>query len=304
LSRDSSSRRSCVAQRLTHRGNWPLSQIFQTLAYFRRAFHAAKSLRWTWIRINLTHSMVCEQFPPKPLKTIGREKRKSLQTSTYCDRKDPPKLGWGTQQTSPNSVGFDAVRDILAAFPPLPRPGVACMNFLRMTALTALLLCSTWILADDPRVHVDDPTGSFTPVGLSFSFTSNASGGGAFNFTNASGVAFTSLEINVAAPMPPGPITCGGNAFASCFQQSLTEGGFATIDFSGGPGIANGAALLIELGSGGWTPNATFTAVANETNEPEVPEPGMLTLFASGIGALWLRNKSSTWLLACPRRRP
>jgi len=168
------------------------------------------------------------------------------------------------------------------------------MNFMRLTALTALLLCSTWVLADDPRVHVDDPTGSFTPVGLSFAFTSNSSGGGVFNFTNTSGVAFITLEINVAAPMPPGPITCGGSAFAICFQQSLTEGGFATIDFSGGPGIANGMSLRIELGSTGWTPNATFTAFANETNEPETPEPGMLTLFASGIGVLWLRNKLSS----------
>ena len=179
---------------------------------------------------------------------------------------------------------------------------MGCMNLLRMTALTVLLLCSTWVLADDPRVHVDDPIGSFTPVGLSFSFTSNGAGGGVFSFTNASGVAFTFLEIDVAAPMPPGPITCGGSAFAHCFRQSLTEGGFATIDFSGGPGIANGAGFRIELGSGGWTPNATFTAVANETNEPETPEPGMLTLFASGIGVLCLRTKSSTWL--AERRRP
>jgi len=192
-----------------------------------------------------------------------------------------------------NSVGFGAAVGIYF------RPSCfylgrgARMNLLRMTALTALLLCSTWVLADDPRVHVDDPTGSFTPVGLSFAFTSNGSGGGVFSFTNASGVAFTFLEINVAAPMPPGPITCGGTAFTNCFQQPLTEGGFATIDFSGGPGIANGMAFRIELGSTGWTPNATFTAFANETNEPEqTPEPGMLTLFASGIGALWLRNKS------------
>ena len=44
----------------------------------------------------------------------------------------------------------------------------------------------------------------------------------------------------------------------------------------------------------GWTPNATFTALANPTDESQepTPEPGMLTLFASGIGALWLRKKS------------
>lgn len=173
------------------------------------------------------------------------------------------------------------------------------MKPLRIATLTALLLfCSAWDLAADPRVHVDDPTGSFTPVGLSFTFTSNGAGGGVSAFTNASGVTFTFLEIDVAAPMPPGPITCGGTAFAHCFRQGLTEGGFATIDFFGGPGIANGSGFRIELGPGGWTPNATFTAVANEPNEPEAPEPGMLTLVASGLGVLSLRSKSSAQAVA------
>src|SRR5271166_6080649 len=44
-------------------------------------FRAAKSLRWTWIRINLTRSIVCEQFPPKRLILNDRENRKILQTS-------------------------------------------------------------------------------------------------------------------------------------------------------------------------------------------------------------------------------
>ena len=173
------------------------------------------------------------------------------------------------------------------------------MNLLRMTALTALLLYSTWIFAADPRVHVDDPTGSFTPVGLSFTFTSDAAGGGVSNFTNTSGVTFTFLEIDVAAPMPPGPITCDGNAFTNCFQQWFTEGGFATVDFFGGPGILNGMAFQIDLGTSGWTPNATFTASANETDEPEpTPEPGMLIMFGSGFGALLLRNESSAQVIA------
>jgi len=141
------------------------------------------------------------------------------------------------------------------------------MNPLRMTALIVLLLCSTWVLAADSVIHVDDPTGSFALVALSFNFTSDGSGGGVSSLTSASGVAFTFLEIDVAAPMPPGPIMCGGNAFTNCFQQWFTEGGFATIDFSGGPGIANGMAFTIDLGATGWTPNDTFTASANETDD-------------------------------------
>lgn len=176
------------------------------------------------------------------------------------------------------------------------------MNLLRLTVLTALLLCSTWIVAADPRVHVDDPTGSFTRVGLMFGFTSNASGGGVFDFTNASGVTFEFLEINVPAPMPPGRITCGGNAFIQCFRESRPDGGFATIDFFGGPGIANGGGFSIDLGTTGWTPNADFAVSASGPNQP-TPEPGTLTLVASGVGALWLRRKSSLSSWFTERRR-
>ena len=90
MSRESSSQRSCVTQRSTQRGNWEIpAQPFdfgRDERDARRALCAAKSLHWTWISINLTVSMVCEQFPPKPLKTMGREKRKSLQMSTRCGR--------------------------------------------------------------------------------------------------------------------------------------------------------------------------------------------------------------------------
>ena len=171
------------------------------------------------------------------------------------------------------------------------------MKLLRITTLTAMFLfSSTWVLAADPRVHVDDPTGSFTPVGFTFMFTSNAFGGGESTFSNASGVTFKSLEINVAAPMPPGPITCGGNAFTHCFEEPSPDGGFATIDFFGGPGIANGRGFSINLGTTGWTPNATFTAFA--TGPQPTPEPGMLTLVASGLGVLLLRSKSSAQPIA------
>ena len=148
------------------------------------------------------------------------------------------------------------------------------MNLLRMSALTALLLFGSTLVmaAADPVIHVDDPAGSFAPVGLSFSFASDGSGGGVSMFTNTSGVTFTTLEVNVAAPQPAGAITCDGTAFTHCFRQWFTEAGFATIDFYGGPGIANGASFQIDLGTTGWTPNATFTAFANETDEPE-PTP-------------------------------
>src|SRR5271157_5688859 len=46
---------------------------------------------------------------------------------------------------------------------------------------------------------------------------------------------------------------------------------FATLFFSGGPGIPNLGSFSIDLGSFGWTPDATFQAYAN-------PEPGTFWL--------------------------
>jgi hypothetical protein len=165
------------------------------------------------------------------------------------------------------------------------------MRLLGFSFLLALIVtCSNWMFAFDPGVHVDDPQGPGTPVGLSFTFTSDAFGGGLLNFTNTSGLTFVTLQIDVPPPLPIAPITCGGNAFVHCFQQSFTVAEYATIDFFGGPGIPNGAMFQIDLGSTGWTPDATFEALANV---PIVtPEPGLLALFASGIGAIWLGRKA------------
>jgi hypothetical protein len=48
-------------------------------------------------------------------------------------------------------------------------------------------------------------------------------------------------------------------------------------------------AFDVDLGLAGWPANTTFFAFANEPDDPATPEPGMLTLFASGLGAIWLR---------------
>jgi hypothetical protein len=167
------------------------------------------------------------------------------------------------------------------------------MRLLRFGVLISLVLvCNSLMVAFDPGIHVDDPQGPGTPVGLSFTFTSDGSGGGLLNFINTSGVTFTTLEFNVPPPSPLAPIVCGGNAFTNCFRQYLVEGEYATIDFFGGPGIPDGTMFQVDLGASGWTPNATFEAFANEPDEEEpTPEPCMLTLFASGVGAIWLQRR-------------
>jgi len=165
------------------------------------------------------------------------------------------------------------------------------MRLLRFGVLIALVLaCNSLMLAFDPVIHVDDPQGPGTPVGLSFTFTSDGSGGGLLNFDNTSGVTFVNLQIDVPPPLPIAPITCDGNAYVHCFQQSLTIAEYATMDFFGGPGIPDLTMFQIDLGSTGWTPNATFEAVANV--EITTPEPSVLILFATGASAAWLRRKS------------
>jgi hypothetical protein len=164
------------------------------------------------------------------------------------------------------------------------------MQSVRCAVLFALLLaCSSSMLAFDPGIHVDDPQGPGTPVGLSFTFTSDALGGGVLNFVNTSGMTFVNLQIDVPPPQPIAPIICGGNAYTHCFQQSLTVAEYATLDFFGGPGIPDGAMFQVDLGSTGWTPDATFQAFANV--KFSTPEPGVLILFATAASAAWLRWK-------------
>ena len=164
------------------------------------------------------------------------------------------------------------------------------MRKLRLAVLVGLVLaCSSWMLAFDPGIHVDDPqTG--TPVVVAFTFTSDVFGGGVVNFINISGITFTNLEVDVAAPFPIAPISCDGNAYVHCYQQPVAVMNYATIDFFGGPGITNGTPFQIDLGPTGWTPNATFYAFANV--DFTTPEPGVLLLFATGASAAWLRLKS------------
>ena len=74
--------------------------------------------------------------------------------------------------------------------------------------------------------------------------------------------------------------------FSSCFILPGEFGSYATVAFTGPPGINNGSLFFVDLGATGWTPNATFEAEANH-----LPEPGTLLLLAGGIASVVARRK-------------
>src|ERR1035438_7021946 len=124
------------------------------------------------------------------------------------------------------------------------------MRLWRTLLLTVVVaFCAANLLAG-PRVIIHDPEAPLpSPVGLTFTFDSDSSGGGVLTFTNASGVNWFNLYIFVPPPDPIAAITCGGDSFASCVVLPGQFGYFATIAFTGAPGITNGEIFFADLGT-------------------------------------------------------
>ncbi len=174
------------------------------------------------------------------------------------------------------------------------------MKALRGLLLLAMVLVfAAGALADsiDPTITV---RGTYTGIpvteeegGNRFPFTVNSSGGGIFTFTNT-GADIVTLGVVMATPA--GVIICSGDdVFTMCSVMSPGEGGgeeqpldatsHVVISFSGPPGIPSGGTFTIDLGTSGWVPGSSSFALAN------VPEPGTLSLFLAGVGALVARRK-------------
>ena len=166
----------------------------------------------------------------------------------------------------------------------------------------------------DPVMGVSDPIcgeGCPTVEGTTFSFFSNANGGGVNQFQNESSADWTTLLIDVTTnggelpSVAANTITCITNAFASCQSFDLANGDTA-IFLSGmltlGDDIPIGNIATFNLndlvdgvqpfdvnGTGGWGSGREFDVTANAPSP--VPEPATITLLGVGLGALLAKRK-------------
>jgi hypothetical protein len=143
-----------------------------------------------------------------------------------------------------------------------------------------------------------DPPDPILITGPTFSFTSDASGGGDFSFTNETGQQWFSLDIFVNLPQSEAVI-CGPGPFGTC--SILTSNGpddTFNYDISLGPapagGITQGQNFSIDLndsglsntdpaGPGSWVPNTQFNAQING-----VPEPASFGLCGLALAGVFI----------------
>lgn len=158
------------------------------------------------------------------------------------------------------------------------------MNLRRVSCLALLMLGASGLcLAGRPSIIINsDPPDPIYITGPTFSFTSDADGGGDFSFVNATGQQWFSLDIFVNLPDSV-PIICGPGPFGIC-TISTTNGPSGTFnyDISLGPspsGIFPNENFSIDLndsgltntdpaGAGSWGPNTRFTGAINGVPEP------------------------------------
>jgi len=178
-------------------------------------------------------------------------------------------------------------------------------------AALAIVFTTATVKADsvDPYIRIGDPNAG-TPVGLIFSFSSDANGGGVFNFVNATGQNITDIDFFVTLPGTD-VITCvPADFFSTCSYTSTPRAnGKALYDIgaeTGGEGIGiplgvsfsinlnnpiNGEPNPDPMGAGGWGPNNLIEVGVNGS-DPFTPEPATWGLLLAGaIGATIARTR-------------
>jgi PEP-CTERM motif-containing protein len=171
--------------------------------------------------------------------------------------------------------------------------------------LTLVLACSAFLFANsvpDPKVIINDPTcsGSCTPVGKNFAFSTPASGSGTVFFQNNSGLSWFSLRLTETG-VPANAVSCFTNAFLSCALGTLANG--KTFMFLSGldathTGIPTGHFFQItfQCQEGCWPGDLGFNGTAN-LRTAAVPEPATLGLVLMGLGGIarrkWMQRLSA-----------
>lgn len=173
---------------------------------------------------------------------------------------------------------------------------------LPLAALVALLPLQTKAIGIDPQGSWQTASASFESFSIatpSFTFGSDALGGGIVSFINVSGSEWVGVNINV--DLAPGSIIGCGPApyFTFCqvtsvpLSSSLDQFTIAFYQPTVGGGILPGETVSFNLndnmdasvnldpnGAGGWGPDNTFSAGVMTGS----PEPASLLLILAGFG--------------------
>jgi hypothetical protein len=152
--------------------------------------------------------------------------------------------------------------------------------------------------------HGGDPVSCGLP---DFKVNANGNGGGIKNCQNTSGQDWIGLTITGTSKS--GPINCDNamdTVFTSCTFQIMPEPHnkqLVTITFSGGEITTNSvncpmvlpdcadSFFFLNLNDAGGSVNGNGGWEGKLDVRPTVPEPGVIVLLLTGLGAIWLRSR-------------
>ena len=149
----------------------------------------------------------------------------------------------------------------------------------------------------DPQISVGDPSSGTPLYSGTFSFKSDANGGGVFDFTNDTRQVWQTLDFFATLPETD-TIACGSTIYRLCDVAPPTAVGNDDALFDvgfeqpiNGSGIGPGVSFSIDLNTvvyedrGGWGADNSIEGVANF----DLPEPASWVLTGAGLLVCALR---------------